>query len=228
MTNKTQDKDKQSTKPVLKGIDKIRSLGTQIEEFNNDPSTCRDKGCDIGENYRELLKCAKDLLEETIELFEEKNKSLYSKSLVIRQLQQLKKKDDREIILHRERLVNCLDMTYKLERLLKNYDIKFVNKTNHKMANRTRIRSLIEGDAWNKRNLDCEVCGRIFEEKIASNLHSALLFCNHDMTTNLSIKKHLSNKKDTWQDNSGVRLTGILNNIDQSIKRSYSESLRTW
>ena len=81
------------------------------------------------EKYRELSKCAKALLEETIDLVEEKNKSLYFKSLVIKQLQTLKKKDDREIILHRKRLVNSLDMTCKLERLLGKYDIRFVNKT---------------------------------------------------------------------------------------------------
>ena len=121
-----------------------------------------------------------------------------------------------------------IDMTCKLERLLGKYDIKFVNKTTQKMANRKRIKAIIENDESAKRNLDCEVCGRIFEEKIACGLHSAILYCNHDMTTNLSIKKHLNNKKDTWQYNSGVRLTGILNNVDQSIKRSYSESLRTW
>ena len=91
------------------------------------------------------------------------------------------------------------------------------------MANKNRIKALIEGDVMTKRNLDCEVCGRIFEEKIASNLHSCLLFCNHDMSTNLSIKKHLNSRKDTWQYNAGVRLTSILNNIDQSIKKSYLE-----
>ena len=35
------------------------------------------------------------------------------------------------------------------------------------MANKNRIKALIEGDVMTKRNLDCEVCGRIFEEKIA-------------------------------------------------------------
>ena len=129
LTNRTQEKDSQSKKPNPTGIDKIRLLGTQIEEINQKSDKCVSDGCEITEKYCELSKCAKALLEETIDLVEEKNKSLYFKSLVIRQLQTLKKKDDREIILHRKRLVNSLDMTCKLERLLGKYDIRFVNKT---------------------------------------------------------------------------------------------------
>ena len=175
------------------------------------------------EKYRELSNCAKALLEETIDLVEEKNKSLYFKSLVIRQLQTLKKKDDREIILHRERLVNCLDMMCKLERILKKYDITFINNITQKRARKNRIKALIEGNESIGSDLGCEVCGRGFEEKIASEMHSCLLICNHDMSTNLSIKKHLSSRKNTWQYNAGVRLTNILNNIDLSIKKLYLE-----
>ena len=129
LTKRTQEKDSQSKKPNPTGIDKIRLLGIQIEEINQKSDKCVSDGCEITEKYRELSNCAKALLEETIDLVEEKNKSLYLKSLVIRQLKTLKKKDDREIILHRKRLVNCLDMTCKLERLLGKYDIRFVNKT---------------------------------------------------------------------------------------------------
>ena len=91
------------------------------------------------------------------------------------------------------------------------------------MARKNRIKALIEGNVMTERNLDCEVCGRGFEEKIASEMHSSLLICNRDMSTNLSIKKHLSSRKNTWQYNAGVRLTNILNNIDLSIKKSYLE-----
>ena len=128
-----------------------------------------------------------------------------------------------EIILHRKRLVNCLDMVCKLERILKKYDIRFINNITQKKARKNRIKVLIEGTEVNERNLECEVCGIGFEEKIASEMHSNLLVCNHDMTTNLSTKKHLSNRTNMRQYNAGVRLTNILNNIDLSIKKSYLE-----
>ena len=114
-------------------------------------------------------------------------------------------------------------MMCKLERILKKYDIRFINNITQKKARKNRIKALIEGNEANERNLQCEICGRSFEEEIASEMHSSLLVCNQDMTTNLSTKKHLNSRKNTWQYNAGERLTNILNNIDLSIKKSYLE-----
>ena len=118
MTGAVGEKDIQSKGPNMTGMDRIKSLADQIEEINQKQEKCASDGCKITEKYSELSKCAKALLGETVSLIQEKNKSLYFKSLIIEQLQTLKKKDDREIILHRERLVNCLDMMCKLERNL--------------------------------------------------------------------------------------------------------------
>ena len=223
MTSTVKEKSTHSKKPYATGMDRLKLLGDRMEEINQKQDNCANESCKITEKYSELAKCAKTILEETAKLIQEKNKSLYFKSLIIEQLQTLKKKDDREIILHRKRLVNCLDMMCKLERILKKYDIRFINNITQKKARKNRIKVLIEGNEVNERNLECEVCGIGFEEKIASEMHSNLLVCNHDMTTNLSTKKHLSNRTNMRQYNAGVRLTNILNNIDLSIKKSYLE-----
>ena len=88
---------------------------------------------------------------------------------------------------------------------------------------RNRIKALIEGDEENEHGLECDVCGMGFEEKIASEMHSKLLVCNQDMTTNLNTKKHLSKRTNMRQYYAGVRLTNIMNNIDLSIKKTYLE-----
>ena len=114
-------------------------------------------------------------------------------------------------------------MMCKMERILKKYDIRFINNVTQKKARKNRIKSLIEGNEANERYPQCERCGRSFEEGIACEMHSGLLVCNQDMITNLNTKKHLSSKKNTWQHNAGERLTHILNDIDLSIKKSYLE-----
>ena len=223
MTSTVKERSTHSKTSYATGMDRLKLLGDQMEEINQKQDKCANESCIMTRKNNELAKCAKTILEETAELVQEKNKSLYFKSLIIEQLQTLKRKDDREIILHRKRLVNYLDMMCKLERILKKYDITFINNITQKKARRNRIKALIEGNEVNEHGLECDVCGIGFEEKIASEMHSKLLVCNQDMTTNLSTKKHLSNRTNMRQYNVGVRLTKILNNIDLSIKKTYLE-----
>ena len=223
MTSTVKERSTHSKTPYATGIDRLELLSGRMEEINQKQEKCANESCTITKKYNELTTCAKAILEETTKLIQEKDKSLYFKSLIIEQFQNLKKKDDREIILHRKRLVNCLDMMCKLERILKKYDITFINNITQKKARRNRIKALIEGNEVNEYGLECDVCGLGFEENIASEMHAKLLVCNQDMTTNLNTKKHLSNRTNMRQYNAGVRLTKILNNIDLSIKKTYLE-----
>ena len=221
--NIVEEKGTKSKEPYAIGMDRLEMLGDRMREITEIQEECVNKCCKATEKYNELVECAKEILEEAVKITQEKNKSLYFKGLIIEQFQAIKKKDDSEIVLHRQRLVTCLDMMCKMERILKKYDIRFINNVTQKKARKNRIKSLIEGNEANERYPQCERCGRSFEEGIACEMHSGLLVCNQDMITNLNTKKHLSSKKNTWQHNAGERLTHILNDIDLSIKKSYLE-----
>ena len=109
----------------------------------------------------------------------------------------------------------------KLERILNQYDIRFVNKRTGKPALQKSITRLINNTAH--LTLKCEVCGIVYKEIVSFDLHGELLFCNHDQTINLKIKKHLTSKKSVMQHRAGLRLTRILDEVDKSVTKYYCD-----
>ena len=59
----------------------------------------------------------------------------------------------------------------------------------------------------------------------ATQIHAELLFCNHNGTINLNVKKHLDRENSVRLDGGQLRLTTILDELQSSIDR-YEEYLR--
>ena len=109
----------------------------------------------------------------------------------------------------------------KLERILDQHDIRFISKRNGKPAVQKTISRLISDTT--QLILKCDVCGIVYKEIVPYDLHGELLFCNHDQTINLRIKKHLTSKKSALQQRAGRRLTRIIDEVDESVSRHYCE-----
>ena len=109
-------------------IEEIRKLCKFIEDQVFEADDCKSKRCFLKTKHLNLLEAALILAKESKRVLAEKNKVLHHKNLVIRQYQLQKKKDDQEMILHRIRMIECLEKTAKLERILSDYDIRFVKK----------------------------------------------------------------------------------------------------
>ena len=170
------------------------------------------------------LDTALKIVQEIKQLLAEKNEVLHHKNLVIKQYQIQKTKDDREVILHRRRLIEGLEKALKIERILSEHDIRFIRKETNKCASKREIRDLVKRgpnirDMW----WTCSNCGKTFNEEESFELHKELIFCNHDQTINLTIKKYLTSGKFIKEYNAGLRLTSILDTLDETIKKQYSK-----
>ena len=170
------------------------------------------------------MDTALKVVQEIKQLLAEKNEVLHHKNLVIKQYQIQKTKDDREVILHRRRLIEGLEKALKIERILNEHDIKFIRKETNKCASKREIRDLVKRgpnirDMW----WTCSNCGLTFNEEESFELHKELIYCNHDQTINLTLKKYLTRGKFIKEYNAGLRLTSILDTLDETIKKQYSK-----
>ena len=109
----------------------------------------------------------------------------------------------------------------KLERILTDYDILFAERTTGELVLAETIIEIINRNYNDK--LVCDTCGRRFKEDKVSDIHHELLYCNHDGTINLNLKKHLTREKNVRLYNAQLRLTRILDNVQESLSRHYDE-----
>ena len=211
--------------PKTKGdMTKIQILCKLVEEQSLEDAKCQGKRCPAETKRINQLETTLKIIKEFKELLAEKNEALHHKNLVIRQHQIQKTKDDREVILHRKRLIEGLEKTLKIERILSEHDIRFIRKDTNKCASKREIKALIKKghstcDVWRT----CSNCERTLKEEEPFELHTELLYCNHDQSTNLTIKKYLTGEKFIKQYNAGMRLTRILDNLDETIMKHYSK-----
>ena len=201
---------------------KIQELCKTIEDMVFEEKSCQSKRCTLKARHINLLETTLKLNQEFRQVLAEKNEVLHHKNLVIRQYQIQKNKDDREIILHRIRLIEGLEKVLKIERILNEHDVRFIRKDTSKCASKREIKALIkEGhstcDMWRT----CSNCERTLKEEEPFELHTGLLFCNHDQTTNLTVKKYLTSEKFIKMYNAGLRLTRTLDILDESVKKHY-------
>ena len=87
----------------------LRELKEKIEREIIDVDDYKDETCTMKTKHYKLLKTSSKLANESEQILEEKEQIILHKNLVIRQYQQQKEKDDKEIILHRIRLTKCLE-----------------------------------------------------------------------------------------------------------------------
>ena len=203
---------------------KIQVLCKLVEDQALEDAKCQGKRCPAETKRINQLETTLKIIKEFKELLAEKNEALHHKNLVIRQHQIQKTKDDREVILHRKRLIEGLEKTLKIERILNEHDIRFIRKDTNKCASKREIKALIKKghstcDVWRT----CSNCERTLKEEEPFELHTELLYCNHDQSTNLTIKKYLTGEKYIKQYNAGIRLTRILDNLDETIMKHYSK-----
>ena len=133
-----------------------------------------------------------------------------------------KEEDDKEIVEHRIRMVELLEKTIRLERIMSMNDILFADK---KSGNIAKIEAITKRDAKYTKKLTCDICGRKFKEIQSLHIHSSLLYCNHDGTVNQNVKKHLTSEKYVRLVTAHLRLTKILDTMQDSINK-YPESKR--
>ena len=223
-----EESDKKNTHKkaeIKKGdMTKIQVLCKLVEEQSLEDAKCQGKRCPAETKRINQLDTTLKLIKEFKELLAEKNEALHHRNLVIKQYQIQKTKDDREIILHRERLIEGLEKTLKIERIISEHDIRFVRKDTNKCASKREIKTLIKKghstcDVWRT----CSNCEKTLKEEEPFELHNELLYCNHDQTTNLTIKKYLTGEKFIQQYNAGLRLARILDNLDEAITKHYSK-----
>ena len=223
-----EESDKKNTHKkaeIKKGdMTKIQVLCKLVEEQSLEDAKCQGKRCPAETKRINQLDTTLKLIKEFKELLAEKNEALHHRNLVIKQYQIQKTKDDREIILHRERLIEGLEKTLKIERIISEHDIRFVRKDTSKCASKREIKTLIKKghstcDVWRT----CSNCEKTLKEEEPFELHNELLYCNHDQTTNLTIKKYLTGEKFIKQYNAGLHLARILDNLDEAITKHYSK-----